>query len=138
MKIKAVLKEKVKGRARGCCEYCRSQEEFSPDPFTVEHIIPSSKGGQDKSDNLAYSCQGCNNKKYNHTESKDWITGEVTRLYQPRQDIWLEHFQWNEDFSEIIGITPVGRATVQRLDLNRNGVRNLRIALYLIALHPPQ
>ena len=137
MKIKAALKEQVKWRAKACCEYCFSQEEFSPDSFAIEHIIPTSKGGTDEATNLAFSCQGCNNKKYNHTQSKDLITGELFPLFNPRQDNWVEHFRWNEDFSEIIGVSPTGRATVFQLDLNRNGVKNLRIALYLISLHPP-
>lgn len=137
MKIKAALKEQVKRRAKACCEYCFSQEEFSPDSFAIEHIIPTSKGGTDEAINLAYSCQGCNNKKYNHMVAKDLITGELCPLFNPRQDNWAEHFRWNEDFSEIIGVSPTGRATVHQLELNRNGVKNLRIALYLISLHPP-
>jgi HNH endonuclease len=38
-------KEFITQRAQGCCEYCWSQLKFSPDPFSVEHIIPLSKGG---------------------------------------------------------------------------------------------
>ena len=38
-------KEQVVQRAEGCCEYCQSQEDFSPDSFSVEHIIPKSEGG---------------------------------------------------------------------------------------------
>lgn len=137
MKIKAALKNQVKHRAKGCCEYCWSQHEFSPDSFVIEHIIPSSKGGTSEAENLAYSCQGCNNHKYNHTHSLDIITGELSCLFNPRQDTWSEHFRWNEDYSEIIGVSPTGRATVDRLDVNREGVKNLRVALYLISLHPP-
>ncbi|NUQ61557.1 MAG: HNH endonuclease [Pirellulales bacterium] len=51
-------------RARDCCEYCRSQSRFSPDPFSVEHIVPRARGGPSHLDNLAFSCQGCNNRKY--------------------------------------------------------------------------
>lgn len=57
MKANAALKEKVRSRANGCCEYCFSQNKYSPDPFSVEHIIPVSKGGSDEMDNLAYSCK---------------------------------------------------------------------------------
>jgi hypothetical protein len=137
MKANAALKEKVRSRANGCCEYCFSQFKYSPDPFSVEHIIPVSKGGSDEMDNLAYSCQGCNNKKYNHIQFKDLITGAFANLYNPRLDVWEEHFRWNEDFSLILGISPTGRATVSLLDLNREGVTNLRALLYLIAQHPP-
>ncbi|MBV7331348.1 HNH endonuclease [Chloroflexi bacterium TSY] len=39
------MKKVVKKRAKNCCEYCWSQEEYSPDSFSIEHITPLSKGG---------------------------------------------------------------------------------------------
>ncbi len=47
------------------------------------------------------------------------------------------HFAWSADFSLIIGLTPTGRATVEALQLNREGVVNLRRALYALGEHPP-
>jgi hypothetical protein len=41
--ITAKLKVEVAQRANGCCEYCRSQAQFSPDPFSIEHIMPIPK-----------------------------------------------------------------------------------------------
>gem|GEM_PF-4995517 len=43
----------------------------------------------------------------------------------------------NTLYSLIIGITPIGRATVEELQLNRNGVVNLRKVLYQMGEHPP-
>jgi len=60
-------KKIVVKRARGCCEYCRSQACFAIQSFSVEHIIPKSQGGKSTLDNLALACQGCNNHKYNKT-----------------------------------------------------------------------
>ncbi|WP_322744466.1 MULTISPECIES: HNH endonuclease signature motif containing protein [unclassified Coleofasciculus] len=68
-------KEAIARRAGGCCEYCRSQARFSPDPFSIEHIIPRSKNGTDEDDNLALACQGCNNRKYTHVEARDPVSG---------------------------------------------------------------
>jgi 5-methylcytosine-specific restriction endonuclease McrA len=51
--ITANQKEFITQRGRGCCEYCWSQLKFSPDPFSIEHIIPLSKGGTYDLDNLA-------------------------------------------------------------------------------------
>jgi 5-methylcytosine-specific restriction endonuclease McrA len=48
----------VSERARGCCEYCRSQELFATQAFFVEHIVPRSKGGETDVVNLALACQG--------------------------------------------------------------------------------
>ena len=113
-----------------------SQEEYSPDAFSVEHITPISKGGTDDTHNLANACQGCNNRKFVSTEAVDSLSGAIVPLYHPRQDRWAEHFAWNEDFTLILGLSPTGRATVEKLDLNRNGVVNLRRILHARQLHP--
>jgi hypothetical protein len=125
-------------RACGCCEYCWSQERFAPDPFSVEHIVPSSKGGANALTNLAYSCQGCNGRKYTSVEAIDPATGETAPLYHPRRHTWTDHFAWNEDYTLVIGLTPTGRATVDKLQLNRLGLANLRRVLVAVGAHPPE
>ena len=37
----------------------------------------------------------------------------------------------------MIGLTPIGRATITELELNRQGVVNQRKLLLLIRKHPP-
>jgi hypothetical protein len=135
--LSATLRGKVAERAGYCCEYCCSQLKFSPDPFSVEHIIPRAAGGTDELDNLALACQGCNGRKYTSTEAIDPASGAVVSLYNPRHQVWSEHFAWSEDFALIIGITPIGRATVADLELNREGVTNLRRILRAEGQHPP-
>lgn len=61
----------------------------------------------------------------------------MAQLYNPRTDIWAEHFKWDDDFIEILGISPTGRATITRLDLNRLGLLNLRRLLVQAGFHPP-
>ena len=131
------IKQAVIERANKCCEYCWSQSRSSSDPLSVEHIVPSSRGGSNKLDNLASSCQGCNNFKFTAVQGTDTATGRVVPLYHPRRDSWHDHFAWNEDFTIIVGKTPVGRATVERLRLNRPGVTNLRTVLGLVGRHSP-
>ena len=131
------LKLLVRERAKGCCEYCLSQENYSPDVFSVEHILPICLGGKTILINLAFSCQFCNNKKYIFIEWTDPLTGELVALFNPRQNEWTSHFQWNEEFSQIIGLTPTGRATIEKLQLNRTGVVNLRMLLRKSGEHPP-
>ncbi len=130
-------KQAVAQRANHCCEYCLCQVKYSPDPFSIEHIIPRSKGGTDELDNLALACQGCNNRKYVQTEAYDPVTGNMVLLYHPRQHPWQIHFAWSDDFTIMFGLTPIGRATVDRLALNREGVVNLRRVLAAIRKHPP-
>jgi hypothetical protein len=131
------LKRLVEERARGCCEYCRSQLRFAMQPFSAEHIEPHSRAGETTLDNLALSCQGCNNHKYTRTQAVDPITGGLVALYHPRRQRWADHVAWSSDFTLIVGLTPTGRATVEALRLNRPGLVNLRRVLYAAGEHPP-
>jgi len=137
-RITARQRAAVVARACACCEYCRSQEQYAPDPFSVEHIVPVTKGGTNALTNLAFSCQGCNGRKYVSTAAIDPATGTIVALYHPHQHRWGDHFAWNPDCSLIIGLTPTGRATVDKLQLNRVGLVNLRRVLYLVDAHPPE
>ena len=136
-RLSAEQRRTISERAGGCCEYCRSQERFSPQPFAIEHILPQSSGGPTTLDNLAFACQGCNNHKYIHTAARDPATGTTVPLFHPRQQHWQAHFTWNDDYTRVLGLTPTGRATVVTLRLNRPGLVNLRRALYAVGLHPP-
>jgi 5-methylcytosine-specific restriction endonuclease McrA len=46
---------RVAERVKNCCEYCLSQEQYSSDSFSVEHIVPLIKGGKNILDNLAFA-----------------------------------------------------------------------------------
>jgi len=127
----------VEERAKGQCEYCRSLRDYTPDDFSVEHILPRSRAGADALDNLAWSCQACNNRKHTATQAIDPQTGNMAALYHPRQHTWGEHFRWSDDWLTLIGQTPTGRATIARLDLNRYNVVNLREVLGPAGKHPP-
>ncbi|NEQ96240.1 MAG: HNH endonuclease [Cyanothece sp. SIO2G6] len=131
------IRQFVINRANGCCEYCVSQEKFSPDPFSIEHILPKSKGGTNIAENLAFSCQGCNGHKHTATQAIDPINGDRTSLFNPRIHQWPEHFAWDQNCSVVLGKTAIGRATVERLRLNRPGVVNLRRVLRQLDRHPP-
>ncbi len=121
----------------GWCEYCGSPEDHTPDDFNVEHIIPRSRGGTDDLDNIAWSCQGCNSRKFTATQAVDSQTGSRAALYHPRRHSWQDHFRWSDDWLTLLGETPTGRATIARLDLNRNNVVNLRAVLVPAGKHPP-
>jgi hypothetical protein len=88
-------------------------------------------------DNLAFACQGCNNRKYTNTEAVDPVTQAIVPLFHPRRNGWSEHFAWSDDYSLILGLTPIGRATVEKLQLNRAGLVNLRRILAEAGEHPP-
>lgn len=130
-------RQQVAERAHGCCEYCRSQARFATQAFSVEHIVPRSKGGTSDLENLALSCQGCNNHKYTKIEDLDPVSKARVPLYHPREHNWANHFAWNMDCTLVIGLTSIGRATVEALQLNREGLVNLRRVLFTLGEHPP-
>ena len=111
--------------------------DFATQSFSVEHIIPVSLNGKTELGNLALACPGCNAHKYKKIRSPDPADGKVVPLYNPRTQQWQEHFRWNHDFSRIVRLTAVGRATVQALKLNRPGLIKIRNALFIIGWHPP-
>lgn len=135
--IPAELRQLVYNRANGICEYCRSQERFSPQPFSIEHIIPRSAGGTTTSDNLALSCQGCNGHKFTKQKSADPITERIVPLFHPRKQRWSDHFAWSADATLIVGLTPMGRAIFDALQMNRIELLELREVLYAAQKHPP-
>jgi 5-methylcytosine-specific restriction endonuclease McrA len=118
-RVPAALCRETAERAGGCCEYCRSQARVAVQPFSVEHVVPKSRGGETTPDNLALACQGCNNHKYDKIEGRDPVSGDVVRLYHPRRDRWGDHFAWSDDFAFILGRTAVGRATIATLRTKR-------------------
>jgi len=78
------LRDEVERRAHGRCEYCHSQARFSTQTFALEHITPRSRGGLTVSQNLALACQGCNNHKYNRTQSVDPATNQLVQQLRRR------------------------------------------------------
>jgi hypothetical protein len=82
----------------------------------VDHVVAEKHGGQTTLANLALSCMSCNLRKGSDISSLDPISGIVVPLFNPRTQVWKEHFQI-EDF-RIVGLTPEGRTTVEFLRLN--------------------
>lgn len=92
MSLGEATRRSVLERANYCCEYCLSQQRLSHADFSVEHIVPRSRGGTDVLANLALSCQACNNRKYTIVEIVDPVTGETVPVYNPRRHYWHHHF----------------------------------------------
>ena len=95
--ISGKLKQQVFDRAKGECEYCRSQTKFSSSNFEIEHIDPLSRGGSTSLDNLALACRTFNSYKSNKIDAIDPISKQVVLLYHPRQMDWHTHLAWSDD-----------------------------------------
>ena len=137
-RISQATRKEVAQRANFACEYCQCPEKYIPESFTIDHIMPRKAGGGDLPDNLAWSCLGCNSHKHTKTTAIDLLTEQEIPLFNPRQQVWTEHFGWSGDLTKIMGKTPCGRATVETLKLNRIGLINLRELLRATYKHPAQ
>lgn len=136
-RVSAAVRQKVAVRAGHRCEYCRCPDAFSTSPFCVEHIVPLSLGGGSEFSNLAFSCAGCNAHKYDHQSGTDPLSGERVKLFHPRKNAWGDHFEWSADCLDVIGLSKSGRATIEKLKLNRKNIRSLRRLLLTAGEHPP-
>jgi HNH endonuclease len=130
-------REQLAKVSKNRCGYCLTQEAVSGVRLTLEHIIPLSKGGQTEESNLWLSCRLCNESKGILTEHPDLESGSTVPLFNPYSQNWSDHFAWNEAGSRIVGLTPIGRATIEALDLN-NEFRVRSRAIWVEAgWHPP-
>jgi hypothetical protein len=126
MGIPADLQKLVREREQHRCAYCRTPEFLTVTVFEIDHIIPKHSGGEAKMENLCLACPSCNRYKGAGLTSVDPETGEEIRLFHPRRDRWDEHFAWEEDQTRIVGLTAIGRATIEKLRMNRPQMVRLR------------
>ena len=105
-------------RAGHRCEYCHAPEAVFNLPLEVEHIVPVARGGEDTMANWALACRACNLYKAAHVSGSDPDSEAVVRLCHARADQWEDHFLVAPESGEIVGRTPIGRATVARLGIN--------------------
>lgn len=131
------LRARVSQQARYRCGYCLTSEAIVGIPMEIDHIIPESLGGSTREDNLWLACSLCNEHKGCRIAALDPQTGEMVRLFNPRYQVWLEHFSWSVSGDRIIGQTATGRATVVTLQLNRPSLVKARQAWVAVGWHPP-
>jgi hypothetical protein len=136
--IPKALRDKVAAQARHRCGYCLTAEVIVGTPMEVDHLIPEALGGSTVEENLWLACSLCNGHKGNRIAALDPTSGEVVRLFDPRRQNWREHFQWTPEGDRLLGLTPVGRATVAALNLNRPSLVVARRAWVTVGWHPPK
>jgi hypothetical protein len=110
------LRATVRERANACCEYCHVPEIGAFFPHQPDHIVATQHGGPTNLENLAFACIQCNRLKGPNIASVDPETFECVRLFNPRTDRWVEHFQMDD--GRIVPLTSVARATAALLHFN--------------------
>lgn len=103
--------------------------------FAIDHVVARQHGGPSTPDNLALACLRCNSHKGPNLAGIDPETGRMTRLFNPRSDVWADHFRWNSPY--LTGLTDVGRTTIDVLTINHPDYIGLRESLILEGLFPP-
>ncbi len=131
------LQRQVRARFQNACAYCRSAEQLTVSLYEIEHIIPRSAGGETEAENLCLACPTCNRFKADRRQFSDPVTGQDAPLFHPNRDVWARHFQWNASGTEIIARTPIGRATIAALRMNRAQLIRVRRMWVAIGEHPP-
>ncbi len=129
------LREQVRRRAGSRCEYCRLSQVGQEATFHIDHVIPRAAGGPTTFDNLALACVSCSLRKWAHQTARDPDSGEEIPLFNPRTQIWKEHFRW--DVERVVPLSPTARATVAALALNRPVILAIRQEEASHSRHPP-
>lgn len=132
------LAERVRARANYRCEYCRTSEWLSGQRHEIDHILPRARQGKTIYANLCLACAMCNGYKAALVQAVDSETNQVTALFNPRTQVWRDHFMWDAENIRIIGITPCGRATVSALKLNQPLIVAARAIWVSVGRHPPE
>jgi hypothetical protein len=136
--IPVAVERRIRLRFESACAYCHTSEFLTATTFEYEHITPVSAGGETIFENLCLACPTCNRFKADRVQAWDVVSQADAELFHPQQNRWRDHFIWNEGYTELIGITSVGRATISLLKMNRPALIRLRAMWVVMDEHPPQ
>lgn len=131
-RIPAVLREMVRQRAAFLCEYCLAHEEDSASGFHVDHVIAEKHHGPTEDHNLSLCCPACNRAKGSDISTR--INDKLVRLYNPRIDLWAEHFTL--DGAHIKARSLMGAGTIRLLRMNDPARVQLRALLMAAGRFP--
>ncbi|MCC6551865.1 MAG: HNH endonuclease [Polyangiaceae bacterium] len=131
------LRRRVAETARFRCGYCLTSQQIIGPLLEIEHIIPVARGGSSEEENLFLACPRCNSHKGDRTMALDPDAGSPAAFFNPRTQIWGEHFEWLESGAMIRGKTKEGRATVIGLNMNHPDIVAARRLWCAAGWHPP-
>ena len=123
--IPAPMARRVRDRAKDRCEYCHLSQEWQEATFHIDHVKPKTAGGKTALNNLALACVTCSLRKGARVAARDFRTGKLVKLFNPRLDKWDTHFQFTSSF-RLQGLSARGRVTIQALGMNRAAVVTIR------------
>ncbi len=114
------LDKEIRIEAKNRCGYCLGEQKYIFAWLEIEHIYPRAKGRTSEKENLWLACPFCNTFKGSHTHGTDPKTKRKVTLFNPRKQIWKNHFEFDSNRAAIIGKTICERATVNVLKINND------------------
>jgi 5-methylcytosine-specific restriction endonuclease McrA len=72
------------------CQYCGKESK----KLTLDHVMPTSRGGKNVWENVVAACQGCNSTKSNRTPEE----AGMPLLSKPKKPSMLIKIDWNNLF----------------------------------------
>jgi hypothetical protein len=135
--IPVTLRQRVAEIARFRCGYCLTSQRIIGPLLEIEHIVPEARGGSSDEEKLFMACPACNSHKSQRIDAVDPESLTIVPLFNPRTDLWNEHFEWIEEGAVILGKTSKGRATVAVLNMNHPDIVAARRLWVMAGWHPP-
>ena len=128
------MRTQVTERTFHSCEYGLIHVDYTTLIHEIVHVIAEKHGGATILDNLAHACAQCNRNKGGDIASVDPDTKQPQFVYNPRQQLWEEHFQLDGPLT--VPRTSVGRASVRLFQVNQIDRLLLRKELIVIDRYP--
>jgi hypothetical protein len=120
------VKEKAKKRDGGCCIKCGKEPSDSSN-LHAHHIVPSSKGGKDRVENLATLCARCHKfaPDYDTVVVSDGMYQEAFQIYKgtmtsPLVDIASFGAEINEQYN-----MNIRKAAISGIMMNKEPLPNI-------------
>jgi hypothetical protein len=100
-KIDLIIRYVVFLRDELRCVYCKKNCAGKHDSISVDHIVPSSKGGGSSLDNLVTSCKRCNEKKANEVFSEKANSLIESLIWQTNKR-FLKHLDFEVEYIDLL------------------------------------
>ncbi len=104
-------RQNIYTRDRYCCQYCG--QSYGPEELTYDHVVPRSRGGKTRWDNIVTCCVACNRRKGGRTPSEaglalvrkpqrpDWLPAlRITIGFREVPTSWRDYLYWNVELVE--------------------------------------
>lgn len=126
----------VAERAGNICEYCLIAAEDCYYRHQIDHIVSLKHDGSSEIENLALSCVVCNRNKGSDIGSVVGNSTELIRFYNPRIDVWNEHFRLGGLVFN--PLTKIGEETVRIFQMNHEDQIMERETLSRVGRYPSE